>query len=305
MATPAVTGVFALWQQYFKQLWPSQVSMRSASVRGLMAHTALEAGALPGPDASFGWGVINAEGGAQVLKDAKVDKAVFKQLVLTSGSPYELHVVLDGSSPLTATIAWTDKEGSVVNSIDSSTPVLVNDLDLRVVRPNNQEVLPWSLNKNFTEVWAVNNVDNNVDNIEKVEYKGSASGIAGAGIYKIKVNHKGNLVTGSQKYTLIVSGGVIDFYEPPTADSDKFVIDNLKIYPNPARDIVNIASDFNSIENAKVTIYDMLGKKVFEDATLFTMSGEAALDVSNFNTGVYLVEILKDGRKDTRKIVIK
>jgi len=305
MAAPGVTGVFALWQQYFKQLWPSKVSMRSASVRALMAHTAMEAGDTAGPDPKFGWGVINAEGGAKVLKDAKDNMAVFKEIELISGQTYELTVGLDGTAPLVATIAWLDKEGSVVNSTDSTVPVLVNDLDLRVERPTGQIVFPWSLNKSYSELWAVNTVDNNVDNIEKIEYKGLATGLAGAGNYVVRVTHKGNVLdSGVQKFTLIVSGGVVSFDEDPLS-VDKFKFENLKIYPNPATDLINISSDIETIENAKVTIYDMLGKKVYENASLFDFNSDASIDVSSFNTGVYLVEILKDNKIDTRKVVIK
>jgi len=177
MAAPAVTAVFALWQQYFNQLWPSKGFMRSASVRALMAHTANPAkqvsdGIAPGPNPKYGWGVINAEGGAKVLKDAKQNKAVFQENVLHSGETYELLVTLDGSMPLTATIAWLDKEANVVSGPDNTNSLLVNDLDLRVIRPisgTNATVFPYALNKSYSSLYPIQ-ADNNVDNIEKIEY---------------------------------------------------------------------------------------------------------------------------------------
>lgn len=309
MAAPAVTAVFALWQQYFNQLWPVQAAMRSASLRALMAHTASQAyspgdSTVPGPNAKFGWGVINAEGGAKVLKDAKLGKAIFKELTLVSGQEYELLVTLDGSAPLTATIAWTDKPGNVVSGTDSTNSVLINDLDLRVIRPTsgaNSVVFPYALKQSTTQRYA-EQVDNSVDNIEKVEYAGPATGLASAGIYRIKVTHKGqSLDSGSQKFTLVVSGGVIG----ETVGVEKINFTDLKIYPNPASEILNISADIASIEGAVVSIYDMLGKKVYQNNSLFVFDGEASIDVSSFESGVYLVEILKENKIETKKIIIK
>lgn len=310
MAAPSVTAVFALWQQRFKQLWPAQVSMRSASVRALMAHTASQAygsedSNVPGPNAKFGWGVINAEGGAVVLNDAFNGTAVFQERTLLSGETYELLVNVDGTKPLVATIAWTDKEGNVVSSADSQQSVLVNDLDLRIVRPfgANPVVLPYALKKSTVDRWA-EQADNNVDTIEKVEYF-QANGSAPAATYTVRVTHKGGaLDSGSQKYTLIVTGGITSFGVDPLS-IEKVQFDNLKIYPNPATDILNISAEISSIENAKISIFDVLGKKVYESDSLFNFNNEAAIDVSGFQAGVYLIQILKADKIETKKVVIK
>nr|WP_297307119.1 S8/S53 family peptidase [uncultured Flavobacterium sp.] len=304
MAAPAVTAVFALWQQYHEHLWRSSF-MRSASLRALMAHTAspaYELGDIPsdGPNAKFGWGVINAEGGAKVLKDAKAGLAIFKELTLQSGEVYELAVDADGTAPLIATIAWTDKEGREVSGVNSTNPVLVNDLDLRIVRPNTDVVFPFYLNKSDVERYARTG-DNDVDNIEKVVYK-SRSGVATQGVYKIRVSHKRNaLDSGVQKYTLIVTGGVI----ADDVSVDNKIFDKLSVYPNPATDVVNISADYASIENASVAIYDMLGKQVYLNNSMFGFSNEGTIDVSSFSRGVYIVKISKDGKAESKKIILK
>ncbi|RRJ93081.1 T9SS C-terminal target domain-containing protein [Paenimyroides tangerinum] len=321
MAAPSVTAVFALWQQYSRVLWPFGLSgldfadryFRSATIRALMAHTASNARystdtyTVGGPNARFGWGVINAEGGAKVMKAAKDGNAVLKELTLVSGQVYELHVVLDGSEALTATMAWTDKPGNIVSATDSTTPVLVNDLDLRIIRPSGGDpLMPWSLSKtSMINPAPVRDVDNNVDNIEKIDYTVPLFDGAPAGVYKVFVTHKGNaLDSGSQKFSLIVSGGVVDFYEP-NVSSDDFKIESLNVYPNPVTDILNVSADFSVIENAAVSLFDMLGKKVYSDDSLFAFSGDATINVSGLNSGVYLLQISKNGKIDTRKIVIK
>jgi hypothetical protein len=62
-----------------------------------------------------------------------------------------LYVVpLDISQPLSATISWTDPQGNLVNNtVDFSTPNLVNDLDLKIVKVNSNGsetvYYPWKL----------------------------------------------------------------------------------------------------------------------------------------------------------------
>lgn len=300
MAAPSVTAVFALWQQYRKQLWPLKGFMKAASLKALMAHTASEAGNTEGPDFKFGWGLINAQGGAKVLQDAKANQAVFEELTLQNGATYTKNVTSIGSEPITVTIAWTDRPAQVVNVTDSTTPVLVNDLDVRLERVSNGNVeKPWALTRSWTTEPSAVRADNIADPIEKITYYGPLTGNAQAGEYKVIVTHKGTLVGGSQNFTLVVSG------IGSTASSENVVFEDMKIYPNPAKDVLNISADFSTIENASVDIYDMLGKRIYSNNSLFSFDNEASIDVSMFNVGVYLVKVSKDGKTDTRKVVVK
>ena len=76
-------------------------------------------------------------------------------------------------------------------------------------------------------------------------------------------------------------------------------ISGLKVYPNP---VVNgnlyITSDNN--DSKLVIIYDLLGKQVMK-ATVTNQP----LNVSNLNSGVYMVKITEDGKTATRKLVIR
>lgn len=74
-------------------------------------------------------------------------------------------------------------------------------------------------------------------------------------------------------------------------------IEGLKVYPNPASDLVNIVS--NEIGTKTVAIYDMLGKKVLETST------EETVNVSTLTSGVYIMNITQDGKNASRKLVIK
>ena len=65
MATPAITGSSMLLQQYYSQL--HNTFMRSATLKGLLIHTADEAGPYPGPDYMYGWGLVDIAKAAAVI----------------------------------------------------------------------------------------------------------------------------------------------------------------------------------------------------------------------------------------------
>ncbi len=73
------------------------------------------------------------------------------------------------------------------------------------------------------------------------------------------------------------------------------------VYPNPAKDIININTTNNS--NVDVMITDALGKEVYRKAN-FTSN---AVNVSNLNTGVYFVRVHnKDlNLTEIRKLIVK
>uniref|UniRef100_UPI0030DDD918 S8 family serine peptidase n=1 Tax=uncultured Planktosalinus sp. TaxID=1810935 RepID=UPI0030DDD918 len=64
MAAPSVAGALLLLQQHYNN--ENSEFMLSSTLRGLVIHTADEAGSDPGPDYRFGWGLINTERAADV-----------------------------------------------------------------------------------------------------------------------------------------------------------------------------------------------------------------------------------------------
>ena len=75
---------------------------------------------------------------------------------------------------------------------------------------------------------------------------------------------------------------------------------NIKIYPNPARDIVTIDSP-NGIN--KISIYNIIGELIFN--TSFVES-KTILDVSYFNQGVYEIILIDNKNRTTvKKLIIQ
>ncbi|UQB68880.1 S8/S53 family peptidase [Epilithonimonas zeae] len=206
-ATASVSGAIILLQQY----WSSLSSVKrdylwSSSIRALLAHTANDRDAL-GPDYVYGWGLMDTERATRLMyNDTK--STLIKEDNLQQGGEYRLYVVASEfeNQPLVATLAWTDPEGNIVdNTEDDSVPSLVNDLDITILKKdssgNFKTYYPWKLGgmQNLTAA-ATRNSDNKVDNIEKVEIDNAD------GLYQIVIKHKGNLFSGSQNYSLVISG---------------------------------------------------------------------------------------------------
>ena len=200
MATPAATGSIALLQQLYKSLNAGQV-MRSATAKALVIHTAREAGANPGPDYSFGWGLLDAEAAAKVIINKDNQNIFIREAVLTSGQTFEMDLGIPKSATkITATLVWTDPAGTpVAPAVNPTNLMLVNDLDLRIVDETNVATLPWILNP-ASPASAATRGDNVRDNVEKVELNSTL-----ALNYKLRVTNKGNLNGGQQAFSLILS----------------------------------------------------------------------------------------------------
>lgn len=197
MASPNVAGTLILLQQHYRNLTTG--FMRAATLKGLACHTADDAGFV-GPDATFGWGLLNAKRAAETISNNGLTSWISEEK-LTNSQTYIMTVNSNGTSPLVASITWTDLPGLInsgSNGPNDPTPVLVNDLDIRITR-NGTTYYPWKLTNPVS--LAVRNSDNNVDNVELIKID-----TPNAGEYVITVTHKGNLITGSQRYSLIVTG---------------------------------------------------------------------------------------------------
>ena len=191
MASPNVTGTLLLLQQHHNNLKGSY--MRAATLKGLALHTADDAGTA-GPDAKFGWGLLNAKKAAQTLS-TNDSSSLVSELTLQSGQTYTLNVNSDGVNKLMASISWTDPAGTATTALNSATAVLINDLDIRITK-SGTTFSPWRL----TGVTTNGQGDNTKDPYERVEVTGAT------GQYTITITHKGTLTNGSQNYSLIVTG---------------------------------------------------------------------------------------------------
>ncbi|RZK11315.1 MAG: T9SS type A sorting domain-containing protein [Flavobacterium sp.] len=79
---------------------------------------------------------------------------------------------------------------------------------------------------------------------------------------------------------------------------DDFVLNELKVYPNPVKNILNIVSNKSTVES--IIVYDLLGKTILSK----TVNGTSTMvNVSGLSNGIYLVKIVAAQEEKVFKIV--
>jgi hypothetical protein len=76
--------------------------------------------------------------------------------------------------------------------------------------------------------------------------------------------------------------------------------DEFSISPNPATSKLNVYLPQNS-KNANISVYDVLGKKVYSKS--IDALSSTSVDVSNWNSGVYIIRISSDNTTQTKRFV--
>ncbi|OIP50126.1 MAG: hypothetical protein AUK33_08210 [Flavobacteriaceae bacterium CG2_30_34_30] len=287
MSAPSVAGAAILLQQHYSNLNAGEF-MLSSTLRGLIIHTADEAGAAPGPDYRFGWGLINTERAAAVLTNNGTTTTV-QELTLPQANVFTLTGTAIPGERLVASITWTDKQGNVTAGQieDDDTPMLVNDLDLRVTDANNVEYLPWILDHTNFSAPATNG-DNFRDNVEKIEIDNPV------GDYTITISHKGVLLNDQQVVSLILTG--IENVVLSTPDNELAVA---SIYPNPASDKLNIKA---KTQISNVEILNLLGQAM---GSYKVNSNDAQIDIASLSAGTYFVRVTIDNASKVYKFIKK
>ena len=231
MAAPAVTGIVALMMHQHLSHGVSATLLPS-TYKAMLVHTAKDLAQRPdspnaqqfvnpdtgervqfhvGPDFATGWGRVDAEAAREIVtlsnqwREDEVD--------LTQGQDECCVEVVAGASEIKATLAWDDLPGD--SSTLETVPKLVNDLDLLLVAPSGDAVLPWTIvplplteavrgqvAEGFTAsdvVGAYRGVDhlNNVEMVNAV--------MPSPGTWRIRVTAHQLPMGTAQKYSLVIS----------------------------------------------------------------------------------------------------
>jgi len=293
MAAPSVAGGLLLVQELAADLHDGEY-LSSAMLKAIMIETARQADNVLGPDARYGWGLMAVDKMVELMLDANNDGNSFYEESTLDGetTTYTRNIGSVNDDELKITIAWIDPKGDAQGFGDDS-PVLVNDLDLRIVDTQGNTYYPWRLDPSSFEAAPLRDGDNSVDNVEQV----LISDPDPTERYTIKVTYKGELKGGEQTFAIAGTGTEL-------LGVEDHKLSGFSIYPNPASDQVNLNLE-KSGEEVAVEVFDINGRKViqtkFEGASNFNES----LNVSNLNSGVYFVKVNTDGKMATQKLIIK
>jgi len=295
MSSPVVAGTIALLQQYYHDL--NDDYMRSATVKALLINTTDEAGRYKGPDFQNGWGLMNAERAADVITNNGKSSWI-KEMTLNYGSTYTHYIRVDSGVPLNITVAWTDPPGTPVEKHDDQTPMLVNDLDVRLTGKG-KVYEPWTMNpnddsNNFSD--AAVKGDNYRDNVERIDVDSLS-----AGLYAVKVTHKGKLKNGHQDFSIVINGLAIN---TSSGDEIRMPEESLKLYPQPVRNgILNVKLP-ESLRSGEVTVtvFDSSGRMVKVQKIHY---GNSTLNVSDLKTGLYFIRVSNNKKVVTGRFVVE
>ena len=93
--------------------------------------------------------------------------------------------------------------------------------------------------------------------------------------------------------------------ETITLSSSSFTLDNIQIYPNPNNGNFNIQFNSSSGNEIKVLVHDIRGRQIFERS--YNNSGlfNENINLSNIQSGIYMVTVLDGAQKQVKKIVVE
>jgi len=295
MSVASVTGTVALLQQLYHDL--NDVYMRSATVKALLICTTEEAGEYDGPDFQSGWGLVNAEKAANLIAN-NGHHSYIGEHILGNGETFSTDIQADGVTPLSVVIAWTDPAGTPIGGNDNQTPMLVNDLDLRITG-NGNTYFPWMMEPNATSgnfTDAALKGDNYRDNVERID-----AGIVPAGTYTVTVSHKGTITNDYQPFSLVMQGLATGLSVEWNSSFNERLV---KVWPQPSRGgylHVEITEP-SALGPVSTEILDLTGKviqKTIHYGPQFT------LDISAIERGIYLLKTETAVLKRTRLIIIE
>ncbi len=297
MAAPNVTGTLTLIQQHYNNV--NGKFMRAATLKGIACHTATDRGRV-GPDAQYGWGYLDAKKSAETITGNGLSSWVSEE-TLAQGQTYTMQVVaVGGATPLLGSITWTDvaDESKINNGVlNESTPDVTNDLDIRITQAANT-YYPWKLLPVATDN-ATRAGDNNVDVVERINIDTPTA----ATTYTISVTHKGTLVNGPQKFSLVVTGITSNFTFKTLADTQ------IKC-SNTGNAVYNFSVNKVGGANVNFTTANVpAGANLVLSQNTFSANGTFDVTISNLANvaaGTYAIDIIGNNGIETevRKIYL-
>ena len=140
MAAPSVTGSLALMYQKYEQ--DNGEVARGDLMKAIICNTADDMGPA-GPDYKYGFGLVNLYRAVKTIEDERF------LLDAVENNQKANHIITIPAQVKEAKflLYWNDKEVTSNPEI-----ALVNNLDIEIISPNGEVILPWVLNHNSADV---------------------------------------------------------------------------------------------------------------------------------------------------------
>ena len=291
MSSPAAAAAALLLQQYYFSLNNSYMS--ASMLKAILLHSADDEGT-PGPDAKFGWGILNIERAAQIIKDAKqTGKARLHTFTTnpTNNSSDEIHISGFGTSTTPglgngaarASICWTDDEGpeqTESNGIDPTTSRLVYNFDIQFRNVTiAQNFYPFKnltmLNPTAAASTGTGWFQNNVDNYKQVNI---LSGNSAGDEYKLFLRKSSSSPSTVRNVSIVITG-----LTETLLSNNEFINQSDIVFYSKEDNKIKLISNNNEPFNS-YKIFDISGKMITNGQTNLN---EISFD--NISSGVYII----------------
>lgn len=123
------------------------------------------------------------------------------------------------------------------------------------------------------------------------------NGLNADGVWTLKVEDVGNQDGGTINSVSLNFCKVV----PSVLSSNDTVLGSLKVYPNPAKGIVNIDLAGVTLGETTYELFDIQGRKVISKISSNYIE---SLNIENLSEGIYMLSIKNGGAKTTKKLVI-
>jgi hypothetical protein len=179
MASPVVTGISGLlteqWRKTFGGRSPSGVVLKTLLIAGADDQVGDPNSDPPGPDYTYGFGLADAKSSVDlIIADGGIGSRI-RTGTLHNGDTVEFPLSVSAPQNLRVVLGWFDPEILPKANDPIELPTLLNDLDVKVIDPSGQTVLPYVLDKDHPTQAATRGV-NTIDTTEEVEIKNAAAG---------------------------------------------------------------------------------------------------------------------------------
>ncbi|GAB4158756.1 MAG: hypothetical protein Tsb0033_12300 [Winogradskyella sp.] len=195
--------------------------------------------------------------------------------------------------------------GARIDVVEANTPG--NDFTVGISTSNSTADATWASDLSFDTVYRATvryNQDTNIaelwinaNNSTDTSILGTDEADPGIGITQFALRQSDS----SLNEGILIDNLVISqtFNETLSTNTNSFNLDQVSIYPNPTNTgRVTISSSNNDAMN--VQVFDVLGKQVKNE----TLTNNT-LNVSDLNTGVYILKITQNNATTTKKLVIR
>jgi Subtilase family len=210
-AAPAVAGAVTLLSQYQENLRTGKEPLRASTFKALLCHTAQD-DYLDGPDFRVGWGRVNAEAAAEMIK-TNTQRRKITEVFLDNGQAALAKVRSIGGQPIKVTISWNDPAGAVQPNVvdppgnNGALKVLKNDINLILVKTSplpeitNYPYQPDPAHPDLPANFGVNNRDT----VEQVFIENPTANQD----YEIRIQQQaGTTLTGGGQWVSVVMSGL-------------------------------------------------------------------------------------------------